>query len=333
MSKPLPKNSFLLFIVVITLAWCNPAVSEIENNSKKIATDYSIALLEYYAKQNIPKKLPEHTINVEGIQFRFYGYTHGIVRLPKKYEQFVYPSINEEIIKVKKCGSQCAILVEQNLVRVLPPSNLFVEVPDYNALGKKGMVIWGILQPFIYYIINGHNLFERELLRHDFDFSRNDQFSIFYNAKLDSMTLEQQRLLYGLRPVAEANRKAMENYLNGEFNFGDRMYNLRSLYMAGFLLGYAKSRNLNQVVFIVGAPHISEIFDYLDGEGKMFKESELFKKAFNDGKYFDPSKFESLSLSRYQLTGWFICFISFCFIALFIYKICRLFLKIIFRRP
>jgi hypothetical protein len=127
------------------------------------------------------------------------------------------------------------------------------------------MVIWGFLQPIIYYIVDGSNLFKREILGQDFDFTREDDFSNLYNAKFDSMSLEDQRLLSGLKPVAQTNRQVVEGYLKGEFNFEDRISSLRSLYMTGFLLGFAKARHLKQVVFVTGAQHIPEIFDFLDG--------------------------------------------------------------------
>jgi hypothetical protein len=120
------KLGLLFFFCIISSAWNSQAMCEIVNDSNASVNARAVALAIYHAKKSIPKTLPSHIRKIDGVEFRFYGYTHGIFRLPQKYRKFVFASINKEIANTQTCDGTCAILVEQDLVRGLPPSNLYV---------------------------------------------------------------------------------------------------------------------------------------------------------------------------------------------------------------
>ncbi len=266
---------------------------------------YEIALQETENGQSFDS-LPAEVVVVDGVEYRLYGYAHGIgillfLRMPKEYREFVQEAYriesdktfvvdSSELEETRYCSS--FIIAEENLNSGISDSDQYiVDMKDhyvingYKELTKedRGLFLGFIRGIFIipgvleYYSLSLSDAIDAVGILQNFRESR-------FNRTKDSMNIEIEQGLEKRLPshlemelLLSTTEESKLNEVSGQVS---THRTTRSLYMAGFLKGFVEKGKFKEVPLFMGSGHLSEVKGFLIDTNGYAQQTV----AYNHGK-------------------------------------------------
>jgi hypothetical protein len=198
--------------------------------------------------------LPDCTTR-QGVEYRVYGLCHGMVGgSDQEYKTFVDDALKD-----------LSVVIENGLF--FYPAREKAMIPDFAVLNVVASLRLGI------YVGLGFPFLALEFLGDVFKVGGADELAGFeFSPRYHAVPLETRRGLEADPPLP--------SHLQIEYELGEWERNgwlagwrqpfaiaPRSMFMAGFALGYAESRDLKTVNVVVGDLHTAEILHFLRQEG------------------------------------------------------------------
>lgn len=251
---------------------------------------YEIALQETENGQSFDR-LPAEVVIVDGVEYRLYGYTHGVPMpfhtMSKEYRYFVQEAYRIENDRISIANSNelgealyrsTFITAEEGLLEHAINDEYIIDIKDHprKSIEKDLIVdpdpIEKIEKDLIVGLLSGIFIIPSLFVYYSSSFTdTTDDMGILqdfreslFNRTNDSMEIEiQQGLKKRLPSHLEMEfllLKTQESKLD-ETSRSERT--TRSLYMAGFLKGFAEKGKYKEVPFFMGSGHLSEVKGFL----------------------------------------------------------------------
>ncbi|MEZ6183961.1 MAG: hypothetical protein R3F62_03005 [Planctomycetota bacterium] len=219
-----------------------------------------------------PAELEPVTVTREGRTYGIYGVIHGMIGgASKEYKQFV----NARTKSLPLIGFE-------NGLRMFYPSQRAFTIPDYVAMGVKGSVVTGLQVGLMFPLLVFESL--REVLKLGGGAEEEEDWDpVDYTPAYHALDPELRR---GVEPDPPLPSRLQIEYELGRWgSWGAAWENPaaivpRSLFMAGYALGYAEREGLETLDLVVGDLHTMEIARFLEGAPPSHR---LFAKALAMG--------------------------------------------------
>ncbi|RMG15530.1 MAG: hypothetical protein D6731_08180 [Planctomycetota bacterium] len=226
------------------------------------------------AVDEAPADLPPLEAACEGIRFLVYGVYHGLVGgHDAEYKAFVD----------RRVGTLEEVLFENGLHHFYPKREYRV-IPDFVVLGLWGSLGIGLEVGKLFPLLLKEGL--QDLLRRG---GGGDEESFVFNTRYHALDPETRRGVDPQDPVLPSRlqidhemsrweRRGAWGRLRDPYAIAPR-----SLFMAGFAYGHARSRSLPTVCLLVGDLHAMEIKRFLEDarwrEHPLFRAGEAFGRS------------------------------------------------------
>lgn len=254
--------------------------------------------------------LPAEEVTIDGITYLLYGFAHGSATypMPKEYETFVRKTYHIENnrmaqpIEINDILSRSGfILAEQYIPRILNDEDgYFVDIKDHlcekNDLPTEtketeyGFIV-KLIAGYMYSFIMTYSTLDNYLTETTYAVSpragklRTELLEEAYNIETHSMNIE----------IEEGLKKKLPSHLQTEVILSKtkhkdkldqeklEMATIRSLYMAGFLKGFAEKGNYKKVPFFMGRAHLPEVKGFLIDSNNYAKKTQAYQMGQENG--------------------------------------------------
>ncbi|MCA8921716.1 MAG: hypothetical protein KDD82_07880 [Planctomycetes bacterium] len=190
--------------------------------------------------------------------FAVYGVIHGMIGgASKEYKAFV-----------NACTRQLPLIGFENGLKMFYPAQRAFTIPDYVAMGVCGSLVTGLQVGFLFPLLLFESL--REVFKLGGGDDDEDWDPVDYTPAYHALDPELRR---GVEPDPPLPSRLQIEYELGRWNGGLRAawenpsaIVPRSMFMAGYALGYAEREGLEALDLVVGDLHTMEIVRFLEGE-------------------------------------------------------------------
>lgn len=292
-------------------------LSDTELFAKAQAEWQELALAKASAVDSKPERFEPIVVERDGLRYEIYGLIHGLVGGDdKEYKSFVSQAI----------GKHDYLLFENGLNYFYAHKDSST-IPDFIVLGVSGSLGLGFQVGFSFIPL----LYEllREIVKQLFakpSEKSGDPLEFYdYDTRYHSLDPETRRGLCEDPPLPSRLQIELEMAAWDQGGLFSRLWNPflivpRSMYMAGYAVGHAKTKGLSTVPIVVGDLHATEIQRFLEDaslDHAVFQSGQRFgeKQGFGRSLSFAAAKLGHLLLAG--LAGTIIIFTG-LFIVLFV---------------
>ena len=215
-----------------------------------------VALAKAEEVQDPPERFEPAICQRGGVQFAVYGMFHGMIGGgDKEYKEFINTPLRA-----------LELTLFENALGYFYPSQVAVNIPDFVVLDVAESISLGLYVGLRFPLLVWELISESLKLGYRrgegvaaFEFSpRYHAIDLETRRALDELPLLPSRLEIDYE-MAEWEARTFWSTLRESYTLVPR-----SMFMAGFAVGYAESRGLNEVSLVVGDLHTAEIVRFLE---------------------------------------------------------------------